>query len=477
MVAFYITQSFSGTAAAEVHIRSCNSCPNIWNSGSLTVGWGLDYEVYPPGISTPGTYIAAVTVIIPGPGGGAAIAGYASFVVGGAGGAFDFNFALSPSTITVKQGETATFQILLTYSDPSYSGTTIQIQVSGLGPGMNYHVITSPPTLQVSTSGSTPPSSYTITLIGSANGVMHETNAILTVEVAQPFDFSISLSPAQQTITPGGSTTSTVTVNLLSGKSESVTLSVAGAPNGVSASLSPTSETPSFTSTLSITTTSSVSPGQYPLTITGTSKTASHPTTFMLTVGQSPDFRIDATPPSRTATQGETATYQIDIVSLNGFNSQVTLSVSGLPTGAEGVFTTPSGTPNFGSALTITLPTDVPAGSYTLEVKGEGGGLSRTANLVLKVKRAAETSTIQTSTETSTTSSNDIMSMLQQNSLLILAVVVALAAAALVASRRKKPRVQAPTTQGPQSGVTYCPSCGHQNPAGNKFCSGCGAKL
>ena len=137
---------------------------------------------------------------------------------------------------------------------------------------MNYQVIPSPPTLRVSTSSSTPPGSYTITLTGSAKGVTHQAKGLLTVQAVQPFDFSISASPAQQTITPGASTTSTVTVGLLSGTSQNVALTVSGAPNGVSASLNPSSGTPSFSSILSITTTASVASGQYALTITGTAE-------------------------------------------------------------------------------------------------------------------------------------------------------------------------------------------------------------
>ena len=358
IIAWQVNQYFTGHATSTVHVRGCSSCSDVWNSGPVVTAYGLSYYVNVPGISTPGTYVAVVTVIFPD---GAAVAGYANFQVGGGGSAtsFDFSISLSPPSVTVKQGETATFQILITYSDPSYSGTTINVQpISGLGPGMNGQVIPSPPTLQVSTSSSTPPGSYHITLTGSSHGVMHQANALLVVKAVQPFDFSISASPAQQTITPGASTTSTVTVGLLSGTSKSVTLTVSGAPNGVSASLNPSSGTPSFNSILSITTTPSVAPGQYPLTITGTAGTTSHPTTFMLTIGQSPDFRIDVNPPSQTSTQGGTTTYQINVVGLNGFNSQVTLSVSGLPSGANGVFTITSGTPNFASALTVTLPAE-----------------------------------------------------------------------------------------------------------------------
>ncbi len=187
-------------------------------------------------------------------------------------------------------------------------------------------------------------------------------------------------------------------------------------------------------------------------------------------------FRIDVNPPSQTSTQGGTTTYQINVVSLNGFNSQVTLSVAGLPSGANGVFTITSGTPNFASALTVTLPANAPTGSFTLEVTGAGGGLKRASNLVLNINPATQTST-QTSTQTPSPPGGDLMTKLQQNDLLILAAIILLVGAAFLASRRRKPSGPAQAAQGPRGGAVYCRSCGTQNPAGNEFCGSCGAKL
>jgi hypothetical protein len=487
-------------SGVALYILNPSGGSDLWdyNVPYAVIG-GTAYTETAPGLSTPGTYTAGIVEFV---GGMSASHAETTFQVagGGPGAGFDFSLILSPSSLTVKQGETANYQIFITYSDPSYSGTSVEIQVSGLGPGMDYQVIPSPPTLRILTSSSTPAGSYSISLSGFANGVIHQTSATLIVESAMTryaIDWVLSnpsLSPPSPKV--GDSVIFNVVLTQASSDwpgslSVGVRVKLDGSPfdmvwiyqnqpGPIPVGTTKTASTKSWTATAgthSVTWTLEFFGGDQTVILADPTPNDDDASLQFSVAAQASDFRIDVNPPSRTATQGETATYQIDIVSLNGFNSQVTLSVSGLPTGAEGVFTTPSGTPNFGSALTVTLPTDAPAGSYTLEVKGEGGGLSRTANLVLKVRRAAETSTTQTSTETSTTSSNDIMSMLQQNSLLILAVVVALAAAALVASRRKKPSVQAPTTQGPQSGVTYCPSCGHQNPAGNKFCSGCGAKL
>ncbi len=474
--------------------------PHIWDSAPImNVAPELTYRVSPPGLSTPGNnYIAVVGVDESGSGEIVAL-GSAYFqvvqvappthvivtsattaattsattavktavthvIITSATTPFDFSLGLSPAIVTVKQGDTATFQVLISYSDPSYSGTTINIQVSGLGPGMNYQVIPSPPTLRVSTSSSTPPGSYPVTLTGSSHGVKHQANALLTVKTVQPFDFSISASPAQRTITPGASTTSTVTVGLLSGTSQNVALKVTGAPKGVSASLNPKSGTPKFSSILSITTTASAASGKYTLTITGTAGTTSHTAAFMLTVGQSPDFRIDVNPPSQTSTQGGTTTYQVSVVGLNGFNSQVTLSVSGLPSGANGVFTVTSGTPDFTSALTVTLPANAPTGPFTLIVTGAGGGVNRAANLVLNINPATQTST-QTSTQAPSPVVGDLTSMLQQNQLLILAAVILLVGAVIVASRRRKPSGPTQAAQAPKSGGSLLSKLWNPRPA------------
>ena len=67
----------------------------------------------------------------------------------------------------------------------------------------------------------------------------------------------------------------------------SVSLSAAGAPAGVTVSLSPTSVTAGGSSTLSISTSSSAAPGNYAITVTGSAASGSHSATFTLTVNGS----------------------------------------------------------------------------------------------------------------------------------------------------------------------------------------------
>jgi hypothetical protein len=83
---------------------------------------------------------------------------------------------------------------------------------------------------------------------------------------------------------------------------------------------------------------------------------------------------------------GGTANYTVTITPSGGFNSPVTLSISGLPSGATGSFNPNPATTT--SALTVNVPSSVRKGTYTFTVTGTGGTptLTRTATAKL-VKR------------------------------------------------------------------------------------------
>ncbi|MEU2423733.1 carbohydrate binding domain-containing protein [Streptomyces sp. NPDC007851] len=97
-------------------------------------------------------------------------------------------------------------------------------------------------------------------------------------------DFSLTVSPANASVPPGGSATATVATAVTSGSAESVGLSAAGAPSGVSVAFSPTSVASGGSSALTVTVGSSVAAGSYPITVTGTAASGSHSATYTLTV-------------------------------------------------------------------------------------------------------------------------------------------------------------------------------------------------
>jgi hypothetical protein len=97
-------------------------------------------------------------------------------------------------------------------------------------------------------------------------------------------DFSLSVTPASQTVTAGQSASYTVSTTVTSGSATSVTLSASGLPSGAGASFSPNPVTSGNASTMTVTTSSGTPAGTSTITVTGTSSSTSHSATTSLTV-------------------------------------------------------------------------------------------------------------------------------------------------------------------------------------------------
>jgi hypothetical protein len=101
---------------------------------------------------------------------------------------------------------------------------------------------------------------------------------------AQPPDFSLSASPATQTVIASGSAVYTIKVNPIAGFTGTVSMSVSGLPAGSAASFNPQAVSGAGSSTLTVNTGVLTPAGNYSLIITGASAGASHTATVNLTV-------------------------------------------------------------------------------------------------------------------------------------------------------------------------------------------------
>src|SRR5262249_20202443 len=98
-----------------------------------------------------------------------------------------------------------------------------------------------------------------------------------------------------------------------------------------------------------------------------------------------PSFTLSATPTSRTVAAGGTASYSVTLTQGSGFSGTVSFSVTGLPSGATGLFN-PSSLPASGSTtLSILTSASAPAGSYPLTITGTSGQASNTTTVTLVV--------------------------------------------------------------------------------------------
>lgn len=226
---------------------------------------------------------------------------------------------------------------------------------------------------------------------GSPNG-QNLINA-LTPTSSSPY-FALSASPVTVTVPPG-STGATSKIQLTSGNGFSGTVdlsaNILGSPEGVTASLSPTSITGSGTSTLTVTLTGSGPGGNLVLVVTGTSASGVLTQPAYVTLAL-PTFSLSAAPNSIYINQDATATSKVIVTPQNGFDSSVTLSpVKGLPSGVTASFSPTKAKTT--STLTLTARGTTPTGpGVSLTFTGTSGSIRQSvSNATLAVSAATGT--------------------------------------------------------------------------------------
>jgi uncharacterized membrane protein len=307
--------------------------------------------------------------------------------------ASDFSLSATPSSQTVTAGGSTSYTVNVTPSG-GFSGA-VGLSVSGAPAGvtatLNPSSVTGSgsSTLSVSTASTTAAGTYTLTITGTSGSLTHTATVRLVVQVAQAADFSLAASPSTVTVNAGNSASYTASVSPLNGYTGSVSVRASGLPSGASANTCTVSGG-SGSCTLTITTSSSTAAGAYTVTITGTDSSGSpaHSVNVTLTVN-APNFSLSASPASQTVTVGGSTTYTVSASPVNGFNSAVSLSASGLPSGATASFNPTSISGGSGSStLSVSTTGSATTGTVTVTITGTGGGLTHTATVSLTVNPA-----------------------------------------------------------------------------------------
>ncbi|MGZ4854968.1 MAG: protease pro-enzyme activation domain-containing protein [Candidatus Angelobacter sp.] len=299
----------------------------------------------------------------------------------------DFALSISPPSQTVNQGQNIGLGVTVNAS----GGFTalVNLSVSGVPPGatatLNPNSVQGSGlvSLAIVTAANTPVGSYTITVTGNSGPLVHTATA--TVVIVAP-DFSLSASPASQTILVGQSTSYSITFSPVNNYVGTVNFSVSGLPAGAGATFNPASLSSSGTTSLAITTSNATPPGVYPLTITGSDGTLTHTVSVNLEVDAVPaaDFTISA-PPSITVKRNSSGSELVTISAVNGFTGVVNLSTSGLPSLVTAAFTPASVTNSGTSTLTFTVDHRATQGVYHVTVTGTSGLLVHSTPVTLTV--------------------------------------------------------------------------------------------
>ncbi len=191
--------------------------------------------------------------------------------------------------------------------------------------------------------------------VTATNGsISHLVPITVVVNGTNP-DFQLASTNGGETVTPGSSTTDTISVTSVNNFSGSVSFSCSGT-TGLTCSLSPNPVTASasaaVTSTLTVNASSTAQTGS--ITITATSGTLTH--TLQLLVSATPGFTLSSSVGSIVLSSGQTGTATITVAPTSGFSSNVTLSCSPASTlGATTCSLSPVTVPGGNGTSTLTI--------------------------------------------------------------------------------------------------------------------------
>lgn len=106
---------------------------------------------------------------------------------------------------------------------------------------------------------------------------------------------------------------------------------------------------------------------------------------FMVRLQLEPDFQLEAGVTELASCVNGSDGTMLELLPVNGYSGQVTLSGNGLPAGANALFSPNPVTPPANSQLTVSVGGSVPAGAYPFTVLGSDGNLSHQIEMNLTV--------------------------------------------------------------------------------------------
>jgi pseudomonalisin len=225
--------------------------------------------------------------------------------------------------------------------------------------------------------------SYTFNVVATGGSLSR--SAAVTVTVVVP-TLTLSASASSISLPPGAPKTITFTSVTNSALNSSVALKAAGLPAGVSGTFSPsTIAAPgSGSSILTLTAASRVQAGVYSVVVTATAGSFSKLVQFTLNL---PSLSASASTPSLSIARGASRSLVLTARISGGFNSNASVTVSGLPAGVT-VTLSPSLLPAPGagtSSISLTASPTARLGAASITLSVSGGGIVATVPVALTI--------------------------------------------------------------------------------------------
>jgi len=355
---------------------------------------------------------------------------------------FDFLISVSPASDTVTQGASTTTTLTASLS----TGTTQPVSFACTGPTgvtCTFSPTTCSPTcsstVTISTTSATPVGTHDVSIPGTGGSVTRTVTYVLQVDASPP---ACTLTSASITpVCSGGSS-----ANCEAGETITMTGTYTGDcsaadffqidASGTGCNIQYTSGDISGISDSTITVSGGVVTGSWiipsiPSTCAGKTVTAGSAAlydggppgtgTWLTSSSASGSFTLASLPAAFSftlsnsgnvaVTQGSSGSNTITATLDSGITQLVTLTASGLPSGATATFVPSSGNPTFTSTLTIAAASTTPVGTSTITVTGIAGisGLTKMTTFTLTVNELVPTDITPPTVSITNPPANDIV--------------------------------------------------------------------
>lgn len=223
-----------------------------------------------------------------------------------------------------------------------------------------------------------------VTLIGCAL-LLSGVGAVVAASSAPVTpDFTLHANKSVLSLTNGNNARLSVKTKAVGGFHAPVTVSVSGVPSGVTVTTAPNPVSPPGPAVLTFTASQSVTSGNYPLTVTGTSGVLHDSVNVHLVISAPAAFTMTLTPSSQNVVDGSAGDYTLT-VKRGPATGAIKLKLSGLPANTTGTIPASLAPTATTATVHITTTTNAVPGSYPITVTGTAALASQTAtaNLVI----------------------------------------------------------------------------------------------
>jgi hypothetical protein len=307
-----------------------------------------------------------------------------------------FSLAASPTSVSVAVGSSGTSRITTAVS----GGFSSAIALSESGAPTGVTVSFSPASIAAPGSGTstvtlavastTASGTYTITVTGKGESLTESAKISLIVTSASTPAFTLVASHTVVDVAQGKSGTTTINTAVSGAFNAAIALSESGAPAGVTVSFSPASIAApgGGASKMILAVASTAATGTYTITVKGVGDGITHTAAVSLTVTAAivGSFTISVSPTAGYLYPGQSGYAVVTTTASGGFDSAITLSATGIPSGVTGSFSPTSITGSGTSELILTVAGNASSGTYPITITGKGGGVTQSTELAFSVE-------------------------------------------------------------------------------------------